>query len=81
MGNESECCDHSNKVNQMYKTLYGNGSPENSLVVKTDRIDKAMKRVEKAAYAIILGLVMMLFSRIASHVHFGPMQSQSEGAE
>ena len=70
-----ECCKHGEKVDLMHHTLYGNGTPEKSLVVKVDRIDRSMKRVEKILYTIAASFGIIILGKVASWIKIEPVST------
>jgi cell division protein FtsL len=86
MRTPDHCCDHAKKVELMHKTLYGNGTPEKSLVVKVDRMDRSMRRVERVLYTIAIGVVMMFVGRVVTMIRIdtaavSPVTTKAVGSD
>ena len=54
--------DH--RLNRLDKAVFGNGSPENSIIVKIDRIDRNMKMNNKVTLFIMIQLAAVITSVI-----------------
>ena len=77
-------CEHKSSIQRLDKTVFGNGDPENSLLVRVSNIDKHIQqisrrqaRIEKIGYTIIAAVAFTLLSQITSMIRLVPHDSSS----
>ncbi len=72
-------CEHGDKVKELSQTVYGNGRPEKSLLVRVDNIDKhvlatdaRLARIEKIGYTIIAAVALTLLTQFTDMIRVVP---------
>lgn len=71
-------CKHTKDIHQLKKEIFGNGQPQNSLIVRVSNIEKRTVRIERIGYAIIAGILIAVFNQITDRIRldFTPQLNQ-----
>lgn len=70
-------CENNEQVAMLKKTIYGNGDPENSVLVRLVNIEKRMRVQQWIGAAILVAVITTFVTNAARWVHVGPPEQAS----
>ena len=65
-------CGNEEDIKRLNVAMFGNGSPENSVLIRLVNIEKVVKTVRNLGWVIVCGIVAIGIKGVASWVHFEP---------
>ncbi len=70
-------CDNSGRVDQVHDAVFGNGKPENSILVRLANIEKTSKTARNLAWLILGTMIAIGAKGAATWISVGPPNHDS----
>ena len=62
-------CENDESIKRLNKAVFGNGSPENSVLFRLANIEKTTKAIRNIGWVIVCGIIAISIREAASWIH------------
>ena len=67
-----KCCEHCEDVVKLNHSVFGNGEPEKSIIVRLIGVERRLSRIEKIGWGIMLALLATIGTQMLGWVNVAP---------